>query len=146
MYKKAFTLIELLLVIAIVAIIFAFSAPYALNFYYSNILNDAQRNIVSALEQARHYAILQKNDSNFGVYLVPGSYTIFQTPDLNYENRVEAQDEVFPMIDQISFATTTVIFSKLTGVVSTTSTTTLSYSGLNKVIVVEESGNIYEAD
>ena len=66
--KFGFTMIEVLLVVAIGAGIFALSAPYSLNFYHTQLINDTQSNIIDALQRARHYAILQKNDSDFGVH------------------------------------------------------------------------------
>ena len=146
--KKGFTLVEVLMVIGIAAVIFVFSTPYSIKFYRANMLDDAQSNVIDALGRARHYAVLQKNDSNFGVHIsvASSSYTLFQTPDMTYDNRVQANDEVFPVNSNLVFSTTTdIIFYKLTGLVSTTSTTTISYENLTRGILVEESGNIFKA-
>lgn len=143
--KLGFTMIELLLVIAIGAVIFAFSAPYTVNFYHTQLINDTQSNIIDALKRARDYSILQKNDSSFGVYLstASSSYTLFQGDSYDVDN---VNNEVFPIINGITFATTTIVFSKLTGVTSTTSTTTLTYEALTRNIFIDESGTISKAD
>lgn len=144
-FTKAFTLIEVLLVVAIGAGIFALSAPYSLNFYHTQLINDTQSNIIDALQRARHYAILQKNDSDFGVYLsvASSSYTLFQGDSYSV---ADINNEVFPIINSITFATTTIVFSKLTGVTSTTSTTTLTYGTITRNILVDESGAVSKVD
>jgi len=146
-FKRGYSLIELLLVIAIAAGIFAFSAPFGMNFYRTQLLGDVQSNLIDALQRARHNAVLQKNDSNFGVHIVSGGYTLFQTPDLTYANRVSAQDEVFPVINSITFSSPTdIIFSKLTGAPSATGTVSMAYDILTKAIIVNSSGGISKAN
>ena len=143
--KRGFTLIELLLIIGIAAIIFIFSAPYGLDFYQSNLANEAQSNVIDALQRARRNAVLQKNDSNFGVHIstTTSSYTIFQTPDLTYGNRVQAQDEVFPVISTVTFSTSTdIIFSKLTGLPNATGTLSVSYGAFSRGILVDDFGDV----
>jgi len=138
-----FTLIEILIIIGIVAGIFVFSAPYTLTFYQRQIIEEAQNNIIDALQRARHNAVLQKNDSDFGVTLseVPGSYVIFQGS--SYAARDAGQDEIFPIISSISVTgIEDVIFSKLTGLPSVTGTTTLISSNLSRGIFIGDSGFI----
>jgi prepilin-type N-terminal cleavage/methylation domain-containing protein len=148
MFKnKGFSLVELLLVVAIAAGIFAFSAPFGMNFYRTQLLGDVQSNLIDALQRARHNAVLQKNDSNFGVHIESGSYTLFQTPDLTYDNRVSAQDEVFPVINNITFSgPTDIIFSKLTGAPNATGTVAIAYDIITKGIIVDSSGGISKND
>lgn len=142
--KKGFTLIEVLIVVGIAAGIFALSAPYSLNFYHTQLINDAQSNIVDALQRARHNAVLQKNDSKFGVKLSDSShnYTIFQGN--TYDTRVTAQDETVPVISDITLTTglSEVVFNKLTGVPSATGTINLVYGSLARGILITESGSI----
>ena len=145
MHKRGFTLIELLIVIAITAIIFALSAPFALNFYHTQLINEAQSNIVSALERARHNAILQKNDSNFGVHFESGKYVIFQGDA--YDVNDVTNNEEYPVVSGITFTgETDIIFSKLSGITATTSTTTLTYKNFSRGILMDESGNISKTD
>jgi prepilin-type N-terminal cleavage/methylation domain-containing protein len=146
--KKGFTLVELLLVIAIIAIVFAFSAPYTIRFYQTNLVEDTSNNIVSVLNKAKHNAVLQKNDSSFGVHfdLASSSYTLFQGSDY-LTDRDETQDEVYSIPGGISFdGLEDIVFSKLTGLTSTTSTTTLVYEDLESGILIQESGDISRVD
>jgi prepilin-type N-terminal cleavage/methylation domain-containing protein len=148
MFKnKGFSLIELLLVVAVAAGIFVFLAPFGMNFYRTQLLGDVQSNLIDALQRARHNAVLQKNDSNFGVRIVVGSYTIFQTPDLTYASRVSDQDEVFPMVNNIAFSgPNEIVFSKLTGIPNATGTVVIDYDIITKGIIVDSSGGISKAN
>ena len=143
--NKAFSLIEVLLVIGIAAGVFAFSAPFSLNFYRTQLLSEVQSDIVSALERARHYAMLQKNDSAYGVHIVNGSYTLFQGSD--YENRVQIQDEVFPIAGAITFSSSTdIIFSKHAGLSNASGTIEINYENLSKGIQITNSGVVSKID
>jgi prepilin-type N-terminal cleavage/methylation domain-containing protein len=149
-FKRAFTLIELLLVIAIVAIIFAFSAPYTLRFYNTQLINETQSNILSVLSQARHNALLQKNDSDWGVKFDSenNQYILFQGS--SYAENVDLYDEVYPLLNNIELTgdwTDEIVFSKYTGVPTvngetTFGTTTLAYESMTRQIFIDEDGLI----
>jgi prepilin-type N-terminal cleavage/methylation domain-containing protein len=143
--KRAFTLIELLLVIAIVAIIFAFSAPYSLRFYHTQLINETQSNILSVLSQARHNALLQKNDSDWGVKFDTDNdqYVLFQ--GASYTEKVDLYDEVYPLLNNIGLTgdwTDEIIFSKYTGVPDLFGTTTIAYENMTRQIFIDEEGFI----
>jgi prepilin-type N-terminal cleavage/methylation domain-containing protein len=142
-FKRGFSLLELLLVIAIAAGIFAFSTPFTLNFYRTQLVDEAQSNLIDALGRARHDAVLQKNDSNFGVHIVAGSYTIFQGNSYAEEGRDTTQDEVFPVADNITFTgLSDIIFSKLTGSPNATGTINIALDTLSRKILVDDSGGL----
>ena len=145
MVKRGFTLFEVLLIIAIVAAVFVISAPYDLEFYRGQLTGDAQANIIDALQRARHNAVLQKNDSDFGVHIEAPNYVIFQGSD--YNDRVMEQDEVFPLVDSLTFGgPTDIVFSKLTGVPSATGTITISYGSISRDILIGDSGSVSKAE
>lgn len=133
-----FSLIEILLVVGISAIIFLFAAPFGMNFYKTQLVNEAQSNIVDALQRARHNAVLQKFDSNWGVRIVAGSYTVFRGN--TYDERVDTFDEVYPIISSIEISTSTIIFSKLTGIPSSTSTISITYDTLSRNVILSDTG------
>lgn len=148
MFKnKGFSLIEMIVVMGMMLVVFYFSVPYGINFYRSQMLEAARGNIINALEQARHNAILQKNDSNFGVTLsqVANSYVVFQ--GTAYGTRAVDQDEIFPLSADIAYTgLTDVIFYKLTGLPSATGTISLTYGTVSKTILIGDSGGISEED
>jgi len=142
--KRGFSLIELLLVIAIATIIFTFSSPFILNFYRTNVVNEAQSNIIDALQRARHYAVLQKNDNSFGVSFtgLADNYVLFQGTTYGED---ATEDEIFPY-DGVTItsepAIDEVVFSKLTGLPSATSTIAVDFSGFSRYILIDNSGLI----
>jgi len=139
--NKGFSLLEVLLVTTIAAMIFFVAIPYSLNFYRAQLVEDTRANIIDALQRARHNAILQKEDSDFGVTLseVANSYIIFQGS--SYNTRIAVQDEVFPVVDSIILGgLADVIFSKLTGLPNATGTITLTYGIISKGIFVNDFG------
>lgn len=153
MKSQGFTLIEILLVVGISVLIFAFSTPYSLNFYRTQLVEEVRNNVISALQQARHNAVLQKNDSSFGVTLseVSDSYVLFQGEDYNDADGVNGRDssldEVYPVISEITFSDLTdVVFSKLTGLPSATGTITISYDSVVKTILVEDFGVVSKSN
>lgn len=143
--KKGFTLLEVIFVIAIAAIIFAVASPYAMDFYRRQLVEEARSNVTSALEQARHNAVLQKNDSNFGVHFIAGSYIIFQGD--SYETRDPDFDQVFPMIDDIDLSgNPDIIYSKLTGEVSATGTIPFTFGSITRSIEIADNGTVSKVD
>lgn len=143
--KKGFTLIEILLVVSIAVGIFILSAPWTLSFYHTQLIEDVRSNVIDALQRARHNAILQKNDSPFGVHLDSDSVTIFQ--GATYLERVEDQDQDIPVISGIIFSgLEDVIFSKLTGLPSATGIITIGHDTISKEILISESGDISKVE
>ncbi len=140
--NTGFSLIEVLLVVGMGAIIFAMSAPFSMRLYKTQILDEAQSNIVEALQRARHNASLQKYDSQWGVYLDDADDHFVLFAGDSYAEKVDAYDEDYPLNAGITVTGdwTEVVFSKLTGLPSTTGTTTLTYGNLTRGILVESSG------
>ncbi len=136
-------MIELLIVVAMMAGIFLLSAPFALNFYYSQLINEEQNNLINTLQRARHYAVLQKNDSKFGVDLnsVAGSYVLFQG---NSYGQVPAQDEVYAYTGGVTLtsALNSIVFNKIVGTPNATGTITLTSGNLVRNILIDDNGVI----
>jgi prepilin-type N-terminal cleavage/methylation domain-containing protein len=145
MKTQGFTLIEMMLVIAIAAMIFLFSTPYGLTFYRTQLVEEMRSELIDALGRAKHNAVLQKNDSSFGVHIVAGNYIIFQGAD--YASRTTDQDEIFPVINEITFAgLSDVTFSKLEGLPSSVGLISVAYGDIVRNISVDDSGLVSKAD
>lgn len=140
-------MVEVLIVVAIAAIVFLFSAPYSLNFYRTQLVEETRNNIVDALERARHNAALQKNDSQFGVYIndTTDQFVVFQ--GASYATKVDLYDEVYDLLpDIVVTGETEIVFSKLTGNPDQTGTTTITMGNISRGILTEESGTISKID
>ena len=113
-HKQGFTLIEILLVIAIIVALALFTLPIGIRFYKIQQLDSATDGIVQSLRRAQLKALSQ-GDNSFGVYVgsgQTGQYSLFKGN--SYEHRTD--EEVFKINSSISFSNVSeVVFSKLEG-------------------------------
>lgn len=111
---RSFTLIEVLLSVALISMVATLTLPVGIDFYRSQQLDNAVNGLIQTLREAQFKAMAQA-DSNFGVYLGVGQigqYSLFEGD--SYQTKVD--EEIFEISDLISFnGTTQVVFSKLTG-------------------------------
>lgn len=127
---KAFTLIELLLVIAGIAALGALTAPIGVRFLQGQILDETANGILETLRRSQNSAIYQKNDSAFGVAFFPGNYVLFQGN--SYASRAASADEIFELGGNTSVSgITEVVFSKLTGLPSVSGILTINLSSIS---------------
>lgn len=147
MFKKGYSMVEMLLVVAIVAMIFSFSIPFGLRFYRTQIIIAARNDITSNLLKAKQRAVLQKNDSNFGVKIDSSVHNFVLFQGDSFDDRMTDLDEMYDLPANINVSgLTEIVFSKLTGIPNVTGTTTISYFDFSQSILVEESGNILNVD
>lgn len=117
-FSSGLSLIEVLLVIAILAFLVFLTLPLSVDFYKNQQLNTVADEIVQALRRAQNKAVSGESDKKFGVYITTGEYVLFQT-DSNYIGRDQSFDEKFKVVDLINFSSINeVVFSKLTGLPS----------------------------
>jgi len=138
---KGLTLSEILIVVAIIAILISFTLPLGLDFYRSQQLETQSQGVIQALRRAQLKAMSVEDDSRFGVYLTNDNYTLFKgssylTRDVNF-------DEVFdlPMIINVS-GLTEVVFFKLEGKPNVTGNIILSGDSDSRTININEMGRI----
>lgn len=139
-YKKGFTLIEVLLVIALGTVLTALALPVGFRFYQFQIADEAATGVLSALRNAESNARLGKEGSAFGIKFLPASYVVFQGD--TYAARLTARDEIFslPPDTDIGSASDEIVFARVTGAPSATGTITLSLYGRTHVIDLNDAG------
>lgn len=76
--KSGFTLVELILVVAIIAIVAASGAPFLARFMVVNNLENAVDRTVGSLRKAQAYAMDNKNDAVWGVCVNSGRIRLFR--------------------------------------------------------------------
>jgi prepilin-type N-terminal cleavage/methylation domain-containing protein len=141
--NKGFSLLELMLVIAVIAIIFSVATPLAIDFYQRQLVNEVQDNIINTLKQARHNAVLQKNDSNFGVNISTSTEKFILFQGDSYDTRIDTYDEEYDLMPDIAIlGPTEVVFSKLTGLPSATGTISLVVGNIARGILIGDSGDV----
>lgn len=79
--KKAFTLLELLLVIAITAIFVGVSTPFYVNFINQNNVDTAQDRIASTFRKAQSYAMSHKDGSDWQVAFPSNEFVLYRVSD-----------------------------------------------------------------
>ena len=139
--KSGFTLIELIIVIAISIFLVAIFFPIGLNFYQIQVLNGGTDSIVWLLKQAQSSAISQKNDSAFGLYLAQNQAILFQGN--NYQGREASQDinVAIPLSVRIA-GLQEIDFAKKTGLPAQTGSIFLSLAGRSEEIQINSIGLI----
>jgi prepilin-type N-terminal cleavage/methylation domain-containing protein len=139
--NKGFTLIELIVVIAVVLVIVGAVVPVGLSFYRSQVVDETAHDVLVALRKAQMLAMLQKNDSSFGVALLADRFVLFQ--GASYAARVQSEDTETFLSSIVTFSgMSEVVFSKMTGdtatpgavvVSSGTDTITLYVASIGKI-------------
>jgi len=112
--RRGFTLIEVVLVVAIAVLLFLFTFGVGSEFYSSQTLISERDSLVSLLRRARAKAMSNVRQSDHGVYLTSGDFFVFEGS--NYSERDENFDEGFPRLGN---ATTSglseIVFSAIDG-------------------------------
>ena len=139
---KGFTLLEVLLSLAILALLAGLSAPVYLNLQSRNDLAVATTTLAQTLRRAQTLAMAVASDSTWGVKVQTGNFTLFK--GLGYSARDPSFDEIFDLPSNlISSGPSEIIFSKFTGEPQTTGNITLTnVNNENRTLSVSPKGMI----
>jgi prepilin-type N-terminal cleavage/methylation domain-containing protein len=112
MRRAGFTLLELLLSVAMIAILTSILIPLSRSYYTKNGLSLATDSAVQAIRQAENYARAQVNDTRWGVYVMTGHVVIFSGD--TYATRTTSEDIIFDIATNISISgSSEIVFEKL---------------------------------
>ena len=140
--QSAFTLIEVLVAMAIMAIIFVLVGPIAYNFYFDYEFDSEYSLLNSVLRYARNLSMVNHNESDHGLYITSSDFVVFQ--GASYATRDFAQDKPFPRNSAVAIAgPTELLFSALSGRTAST-TYAVSFSGKSRDVYVNLEGLVYE--
>lgn len=140
--RKGFTILEILLVVAIIAIVAGIGIPFYYSFVTRNNLDLAEENVYEAYTRAHVKAQAGDRDTSWGLYVTDGSATVFSGN--SFATRNGAYDEQFSFSENIvASGLTEVVFSKLEGEAGSTGQTVLTdTSGNIRTINVNAKGTI----
>ncbi|MEK7067868.1 MAG: prepilin-type N-terminal cleavage/methylation domain-containing protein [Patescibacteria group bacterium] len=138
--RKGFTLIELILVVALISIITAMSAVFYSRFLTQNAVLNTVDQLAGQLHKAQIYAMAGKQNSNWGVNY--GSQIITLYSGNSYDTRTAAFDEKFTVNSNISVSGLTDLnYARVTGLpIPTETTMTISGNNNTKTITVNSYG------
>lgn len=91
--RRGFTLIEIVLVIAIMGILAAATTPYTVSFYKRFQLDSERNKFVSLLRQARTMSMAGENSQIHGIYITSSQFIIFE--GATYATRDSTKDQTF---------------------------------------------------
>jgi len=133
--KRGITLIELLLVIAIIAIIGVVTTPLASGFLIRNYLRNTTNEIDSALKTAQNNSLSGKQDSQWGVEISASTIKMYALGN-------SAFNQIYNIPFSISVTQDTIVFDQLTGNPDATAEINVSSNADTNTINVNQVGAI----
>lgn len=147
---SSFTLLEVIIVIALLSLLATVSSGYYRNYVRYVELDSQTKQILADLKHARAKAMTGENNLKWGIHFMNGAndyYELFSTPT-TYTDPSKVIDTTIYLPGNVIFTTPSegntidVIFNKITGNTTATSVI-LSSEGNAKTITVSAIGNIY---
>lgn len=140
--SKGFTLLEVILAIATIAILTGISAVVYSGFQTKNDLDIALNTVAQNLRRAQVLSEAVDGDTSWGVKVQTGSITLFKgisfiARDTNFDEMFDLQSSVIP------YGSQEIVFNKFSGIPQTTGTLTLSTSnGDSKTLTINSKGTV----
>lgn len=139
--EKGFSLLEVLLSIAVIAILAGLSLPITRTMLTKNDLDVATSTVAQTLRRAQILSQAVDGDTSWGVKVQSGSITLFK--GTSYAARDASYDENFDLVSSITpSGTTEYVFSKLSGLPQTIGTITLTTESDTRTVTVNEKGMV----
>lgn len=139
--KNGYTLLEVLLVIALIAIVAGFSAPLFRGFALSNQVDSAKSTFMSAIRSAKINAENGALDSDWGVYF-EGNRAILYVGD-SYQTRNINYDLIYSSPEIQISGESEINFQKISGLPNSTFSISINGSSGSRVISVNEKGIVF---
>lgn len=138
--QTGFTLIELLLVVSVISIIALTSTTFYINILNQNATVTTSIQLVNQLRKAQLYAMMGKRNSAWGIHFASQRLTLFKGTTYGVDNSFNENLSV----NQSTVITglTDVVFSKSTGLPTTTPTITITNNSKSKTITINAQGVI----
>ena len=135
-----FTLIEIIITLAMIAFLVGLSVPFTMDFYRQYRLDGEQTILVSILRSARARSLTSQGGASHGIHVASSQFTLFEGS--SYAARNEALDEIFDRSSAVSIsAPAELVFSRITGLTASVSFT-LNDAIQQKKIYVNTEGTI----
>lgn len=137
--KAGFTFVELILLVGMILILTTMSTAFYSRFINQNSVANASDQIVMQLRKAQMYAMMGKQNSNWGVGYSSNTITLYRGPVFSGHN--SAFDENFTVPISVTITgLSDVNFTKTTGVTSASSITISDQDGNSFTVDVNDLG------
>lgn len=149
MSSRGFSTVEMLVVIAVLALLVGVTVPKVANFYQRWTLDGAAHDLTSALRLAQSKSVQGEGDAVWSVRIVSGAggeFTLFEGS--NFGARDTAFDETYTLPSFLTVSETIsgqdVIFTRTEGSSATTGTITISWpdGGLSRGVTINTLGTV----
>lgn len=132
---KGFTLLEIILVVALILFLFGISMPVYQTMLFGSEVESGNKILVSTLRKAQTQSMASVSDAKWGVKLFSNNLVLFKGD--SYDARDSSADSAYtlPATFVIS-GPTEIVFSKKYGIPSATGTITLSLNGKTANILI----------
>lgn len=122
-----FTLMEILLVVALIGLLFGIATPMYISYQFRNDLDVSAITIAQTLRRAQLLSQAVDGDNNWGVRIQINNIILFRGP--SYAGRNTGFDELFDLYSSITpSGLQEIVFAKMTGLPQTTGTVILTSS------------------
>lgn len=140
--QNGFSLLEISMAIAILAIIVGLGMPIFNNFKIKNDLDNARNTIVYSLRRAQGLSQVMEEDDTWGVYIESGKVVLFKGS--TYAGRNTDYDEENTILGSLQISgINEIVFDKLTGLPQTTGDINLtSNANETSIITVNSKGMV----
>lgn len=140
--QRGFTLIEVLLSVAIISVLAGLSLPVYQSFNNRNELDIATQSLANALRRAQLYSRGMQNDSQWGVEIQPDAATLFKGNV--FASRDTAYDEPTVIPDSITVSgDSEILFAKLSGAPDAAASITLtSINNDTRTVTINAKGTV----
>lgn len=137
--NKGLTLIELLIVVAILLIITSLSTGFYSRFLLQNAAANTVDQLTQTLRKAQVYSMMGKRGGQWGVNYINQKIIIFQGS--TYLNRNPIYDEKIDLNPQVNISGfSEIVFSKTKGLPNQTASIRVSAGNSSKTIAVNQQG------
>lgn len=142
-FPLGFTVLELVLVFAIVGVLAGIGIPIGIDGYRSYLLTAETKNAIAFLRRTQNLALTNRNQSSFGLSILSNQYVLFQ--GASYASRNPAYDEAYPRGSNITItgSTTEIVFEALSGKSNVSTTMTFSNGYNVQTIGINNQGTIF---